>query len=91
MYAKFAEEAKEEGFTELARLFKGVGAIEKTHEERYRKLLENVKKGEVFKKSDVVVWKCNNCGHFHMGVQAPKVCPICAHPQAYFQIENENY
>ncbi|HHZ05303.1 MAG TPA: rubrerythrin family protein [Clostridiales bacterium] len=91
MYATFAKEAKEEGFTEIARLFEGVAAIEKTHEERYRALLNNVKTKAVFEKSEVKVWECKNCGHIVVGTKAPAICPVCAHPQAYFEIKAENY
>jgi rubrerythrin len=91
MYKEFAEVAKEEGFEEIARLFKAVGAIEKEHEERYRKLLENVKDGLVFSKDGDKVWICRNCGHVHVGKEAPKVCPVCAHPQAYFEVKADNY
>lgn len=91
MYKTFAEEAKQEGFTELAILFEGVAKIEKEHEERYRKLIERLEKGEVFKRNGVVIWKCNNCGHIHIGEDAPQVCPVCRHPQSYFQIKEENY
>lgn len=91
MYAEFAKTAKEEGFDRLAYLFEAVGKIEKAHEERYRKLLENVKDGKVFIADDVVIWQCTNCGHIHVGKEAPKVCPVCAHPQAYFQRVANNY
>ncbi len=91
MYAGFAKDAEEEGFTELARLFKGVAAIEKTHEERYRTLLANLKEGKVFEKEDVVVWKCQNCGHIHVSKKAPKLCPVCKHPQAFFEVKAENW
>ena len=91
MYAEFAKTAKEEGFDRLAYLFEAVGKIEKAHEERYRKLLENVKDGKVFIADDVVIWQCTNCGHIHVGKEAPKVCPVCAHPQAYFEVHAENY
>lgn len=91
MYAQFAADAKEEGFNELARLFEGVGAIEKTHEERYRKLLQNLEDGKVFEKDGVVVWKCANCGHIHVAKKAPKICPVCKHPQAYFAVEDESW
>lgn len=91
MYATFAKEAREEGFEEIARLFEGVAAIEKEHEERYRKLLENVEGGLVFSRDGDMIWKCGNCGHIHVGKQAPEVCPVCAHPQAYFEIKAENY
>ena len=91
MYAQFAKTAKEEGFEKLAYLFEAVGKIEKTHEERYRKLLKNVESQEVFKKAGIVVWECSNCGHIHMGETAPEICPVCAHPKAYFQVRAENY
>ena len=91
MYAAFAEEAKEEGFDEIARLFEGVGKIEKAHEERYRKLLENLKAKIVFKTEEETVWICRNCGHIHYGTEAPEVCPICAHPQSYFERKSTNY
>lgn len=91
MYATFAKEAKEEGFDQIAALFEGVAAVEKEHEERYRKLIENIEKGLVFERDDEVVWQCANCGHIVKGKDAPKVCPVCAHPQAYFQIKPENY
>ncbi len=91
MYATFAKEAREEGFEEIARRFEGVGKIESEHEERYRKLLENVEEGKVFQKGSIVVWKCANCGHIHVGESAPAVCPVCAHPQAYFEIQATNY
>ena len=91
MYANFAKDAEEEGFVELAAKFRMVAAIEKTHEERYRKLLNNVEVQEVFKKADMAIWECRNCGHLVMGKQAPKICPVCAHPRAYFEIRKENY
>ena len=91
MYATFAKEAREEGFEDIARLFEGVGAIEKEHEERYRKLLANVQGGLVFSRDGDMIWQCANCGHIVVGKQAPEVCPVCAHPQAYFQIKAENY
>lgn len=91
MYKRFAEEAKEEGFDDLARLFEGVGAIEKTHEERYRTLLQNLKNGKVFEKDEVVIWKCLNCGHFHVAKKAPKLCPVCKHPQAFFEVRDETW
>ena len=91
MYATFAEEAREEGFDEIATLFEGVAAIEKEHEERYKKLLENVEKGLVFSKDGDTIWQCSNCGHICIGKQAPEVCPVCAHPQSYFQVKAENY
>ena len=91
MYERMAREAEEEGFPELAAKFRGVGAIEKHHEERYRKLLENVKAMEVFKKSGVTIWECRNCGHIVVGTKAPDVCPVCNHPQAYFEVHEANY
>lgn len=91
MYAKFAKEAKEEGFDKIAYLFEGVAAIEKEHEERYRKLLDNVQGEVVFSKDGDRIWKCRNCGHIHVGSKAPDVCPVCNHPQAYFEVKAENY
>lgn len=91
MYPRMAKEADEEGFHELAEQFRGVAAIEKTHEERYRKLLHNVEAQEVFKKSEVKVWECRNCGHIVVGTTAPDVCPVCKHPQSFFEIKEENY
>ena len=91
MYARMAKEAKEEGFDEIARLFEQVGQIEKEHEERYLKLLANVKDGLVFSKDGDKIWKCRNCGHIVIGKQAPEVCPVCSHPKAYFEIKAENY
>ena len=91
MYDRMAQEADEEGFHELAEQFRGVAAIEKAHEERYRALLNNVETAAVFAKSDVKVWECRNCGHIVVGTKAPDVCPVCAHPQAYFEIHQENY
>ena len=91
MYAEFAKVAHEEGFERIAYLFEGVAAIEKEHEERYLKLLDNVKEGKVFDCGEVKVWKCRNCGHIHVGKTAPAVCPVCSHPQAYFEIKAENY
>ncbi|MGN0980291.1 MAG: rubrerythrin [Candidatus Avoscillospira sp.] len=91
MYAGFAKEAREEGFDKIAELFEGVAAIEKEHEERYLKLLANVKDGLVFTKDGDKIWKCRNCGHVVVGKEAPAVCPVCAHPQAYFEIKAENY
>ena len=91
MYAEFAKVAREEGFEDLAKKFELVGAIEKHHEERYRALLKNVENLEVFKKSTVKVWECRNCGHIVVGTSAPDVCPVCNHPQAYFEVSAENY
>lgn len=91
MYDGFAKTADEEGFHELAAKFRAVAAIEKTHEERYRALLHNVEAKEVFAKSEVKVWECRNCGHIVVGTNAPEICPVCVHPQAYFEIREENY
>lgn len=91
MYKGFAEVADEEGFHDIAEKFRGVAAIEKTHEERYNKLATAVKGGEAFVKLTESVWVCRNCGHIHVGKEAPKVCPVCAHPQAYFELRCENY
>ena len=91
MYDRFAREAEEEGFTALAARFRMVGAIEKMHEERYRALLRNVEAQEVFRKSEVKVWECRNCGHIVIGTKAPEVCPVCAHPQGFFEVRAENY
>ena len=91
MYREFAEVAEQEGFTRIAALFKMVGAIEKEHEERYQALLKNLEDGIVFEKTEEVVWICRNCGHIHVGKTAPVVCPVCAHPQAYFEVKADNY
>ena len=91
MYVSFAKDARAEGFEEIAVLFEEVGKIEKEHEERYRTLLENIDKGEVFQKNDIVIWKCRNCGHIHVGSKAPDICPVCSHPQSYFEVKAENY
>ena len=91
MYENFAKVAEEEDFKELAFKFRAVGAIEKTHEERYRALLKNVETKKVFEKSSVSVWECRNCGHIVVGMKAPEVCPVCAHPQSYFEVRKENY
>lgn len=91
MYDRMAREAEEEGFDALAKQFRGVAAIEKSHEERYRALLNNVETAQVFAKSGVTVWECRNCGHIAVGVAAPEVCPVCYHPQSYFQMRKENY
>ena len=91
MYDRMAKEADEEGFTEIAAKFRGIGAIEKEHEARFRRLLENVENGEVFKRGSITIWKCRNCGHFVVGTEAPKVCPVCNHPQSYFEVKAENY
>jgi len=90
MYARMAKEAREEGFEELALLFEGVARVEKEHEERYRKLIQNLEAGQVFEKEGVVIWKCRNCGHIHIGKKAPQLCPVCAHAQAYFEVKAEN-
>ena len=91
MYATFAKEAEEEGFTALARQFKAVAEIEKSHEERYRKLLSNVEMQAVFEKAEETMWECRNCGHLVMGKKAPAACPVCAHPQSFFEVRKENY
>ena len=91
MYDGFAKTADEEGFPELAEKFRGVAAIEKRHEERYRALLKNVETAQVFARSEVKVWECRNCGHIVVGTKAPEICPVCAHSQAYFEIHKENY
>ena len=91
MYERMAKEAKEEGFDRIAYLFEAVGKIEKEHEERYLKLLDNVETGKVFDCGEVKVWKCRNCGHIHVGPKAPEVCPVCSHPKAFFEIKAENY
>ena len=91
MYERMAKDAEAEGFNELAAKFRGVAAIEKSHEERYRKLLQNVESKQVFEKSGVQVWECRNCGHIVVGTKAPEVCPVCNHPQAYFEVRKENY
>ena len=91
MYETFAREAEEEGFDELAKRFRAVGAIEKHHEERYRALLGNIEMQRVFEKSEETMWECRNCGHLVMGKKAPDVCPVCAHPQSYFEVRKENY
>ncbi len=91
MYEEFAKTAEAEGFKELAEKFRMVGAIEKHHEERYRALLKNVEAKKVFEKSEVKVWECRNCGHIAVGTKAPEVCPVCAHPQSYFEVHAENY
>ena len=91
MYEEFAKVAEEEGFTAIAKKFRGVAAIEKEHEERYRKLLDNVKEDLVFSKDGDRIWKCRNCGHIVIGKKAPGVCPVCDHPQSYFEIKAENY
>ena len=91
MYDQFARDAEEEGFTQLAYQFRAVAAIEKAHEERYRALLHNVEMQEVFAKGDMTMWECRNCGHLVMGKKAPGVCPVCAHPQSFFEVRKENY
>ena len=91
MYAEFAKTAKEEGFERIAFLFESVGKIEKEHEERYRTLLKNLETDSIFIKGEKVLWQCQNCGHIHIGEVAPKICPVCVHPQAYFAVKAENY
>ncbi len=91
MYPEYAKIAREEGFEEIAKVFEAVASVEKHHEERYRKLAENIEKGLVFKKEEEVLWKCNNCGYIHKGKEAPKVCPSCAHPQGYFELLADNF
>ena len=91
MYAEFAKTAREEGFEEIAVMMEGVAAVEKEHEERYRKLAANIGDGTVFAKAEETTWKCRNCGHIHTGAEAPVVCPVCAHPQAHFEVRAENY
>lgn len=91
MYPRMAQEAREEGFEEIAQLFDSVGRIEKEHEERYKQLLKNLEEDKVFKKDEKMYWKCRNCGHIHVGDEAPKVCPVCAHPRAYFELLSQNY
>ena len=91
MYVEFAKTAEEEGFSELAAKFRLVAAVEKHHEERYRKLLENVETMKVFEKSEVKIWECRNCGHIVVGTKAPEVCPTCNHPQSFFEVSAENY
>ncbi len=91
MYDRMAKEAREEGFDHIADLFESVGKIEKEHEERYKKLLENVEEGKVFEAGEVKIWKCRNCGHIVVGTNAPEICPVCSHPKAYFEIKAENY
>ncbi len=91
MYERMAKEAEEEGFFDLAKRFRGVAAIEKAHEERYRALLSNIETKQVFEKSGVQVWECRNCGHIVVGTKAPDICPVCDHPQSFFEINNKNY
>ncbi|RJE49326.1 MULTISPECIES: rubrerythrin [unclassified Dehalobacter] len=91
MYARMAQEAREEGFDDIAALFDGVGKIEREHEERYKQLLLNLQNKEVFAKKQNTTWKCRNCGHTHVGTEAPEACPVCDHPQAYFEVIAQNY
>jgi rubrerythrin len=91
MYREFAETARKEGFSDLANLFQMVGDVEKVHEERYLDLLKNLEEGKVFRKDNVIVWKCRNCGHLHVGTDAPEECPVCAHPRAYFEVRETNW
>lgn len=91
MYAGFAKVAEDEGFTKIAKLFKGVAEVEKHHEKRYKALISNVEETNVFEKSDETMWICRNCGHVHFGKSAPKICPVCSHPQSYFELLSENY
>lgn len=91
MYEKFAQDAEEEGFTELAESFRGVAEIEKSHEERFKKLLNNLEMQQVFEKGEMTMWECRNCGHLVMGKKAPEVCPVCKHAQSYFEVRKENY
>ncbi len=91
MYPRMAKEAHEEGFEEIALMFEGIAKVEKTHEERYKRLLLNIEKGTAFVKGGSVFWKCRNCGFIYEGAEAPKVCPVCKHPQSYFEIKSENY
>ncbi|MGI6307763.1 MAG: rubrerythrin [Dethiobacteria bacterium] len=91
MYPRMAQEAREEGFNKIAAVFEGLAKIEKDHEEKYRKLLKNLENGTVFKKDEAVQWECRNCGYLHTETTAPKVCPVCVHPQAYFEVKSTNY
>lgn len=91
MYERFAKDAEEEGFSELAEKFRAVGKIEKAHEERYRALLNNIEMQKVFEKSEETIWECRNCGHLVIGKKAPDVCPVCSHPQSFFEVRKENY
>ncbi len=91
MYETFAREAEEEGYNDIARMFRGVAKIEKEHEERYLKLLNNIENNTVFEKEESTVWICRNCGHVHVGKKAPEVCPVCSHPKSYFEVKNTNY
>jgi len=91
MYKHFEDTAREEGFTQIANLFKSVADVERTHEKRYLELLKNLQDGAVFEKDKVCVWKCRNCGHLHVGKEAPKVCPVCKHPQSFFEVQAQNW
>ena len=91
MYPRMAQEAREEGFNKIAAVFEGLAKIEKDHEERYQKLLKNLESGTIFQKDESAAWKCRNCGYLHSGTKAPKVCPVCEHPQAYFEVQSTNY
>ncbi len=91
LYPRFADAAEEEGFTEIAEAFKNIASVERGHEERYRKLYENIEEGKVFKRGETVIWKCRNCGYIHEGPEAPEKCPACLHPQSYFELKAENY
>jgi len=91
MYASYADQARQEGFEQIASLFDAVGAIEREHEERYKKLIANIEGGLVFSRDNDVIWKCSNCGHIVIGKQAPEICPVCSHPKAYFEVKNETY
>jgi len=91
MYARFAKDAREEGFNDIAELFEGVAKIESEHEKRYQTLLGNLKDRKVFERGETVIWQCRNCGHLYIGGKAPEVCPVCSHPQAYFQLQDKNY
>ncbi|HCL90573.1 MAG TPA: rubrerythrin family protein [Candidatus Atribacteria bacterium] len=91
MYPRMAKEAKEEGFAEIAKMFEGIGEIEKGHEARYRKLLKNIEEDKVFKKGEKTIWKCRNCGNIYEGAESPEVCPVCKHPRAYYEVKVENY
>jgi len=91
MYPRMANEAREEGFEDIAKMFEGIAEVEKRHEERYKKLLKNVKEDQVFKRKDKIFWKCRNCGNIYEGIEAPEVCPVCKHPRAYYEVKVENY
>ena len=91
MYPRMAKDAREEGFDEIAEMFEGIADVEARHETRYKKLLANIEKGSVFKKDGKIYWKCRNCGHIHEGIEAPDICPVCKHPQSYFEVWAENY